>query len=289
MSHLKFNHVFFALMGLALVSAFVFSPSSNKRAQAQVANIFAPVAWPANRIAGWARERLMGRSSRDDGSPNNPRTAPEVLAENMALRISNASLQAQLDQVLERESTWAQLGEVRSYCTAFSVIGGDSGSRESLMLYGTSLNSLAEGMPVIYSSGLVGRLIRVGLGEARVLLITDPQSKIIASFARPTRHPDGKVTLESLSREARLVEGAGTNELVMRDVPERFVQDIGLRIDDWVVLSDSEWPALLRGYRLGAIYSIENAKTPSFALIRIRPDQRLSSLREVMVVNKVKR
>jgi rod shape-determining protein MreC len=292
MSYLRFNHVFFALMGIALVSAFVFPTRATDRIKANVANVFAPVAWPVNRIAGWAHGKLSRQPPRDDGAPHGSRSSAELVKENTDLRIAYMNIKGQLQKMLERDAEKHLLGEVGELCTRFSVTGADSGPRESLLLSGSSMDGLREGMKVIYSGGnsggVVGRLSRVGLGEARVLLVTDPQSRIGVNFARFIRKSDGSIDGQILSAEGPLIEGAGNGEMVITTVKQDTVKELGLRVDDWVVVNDNEWPKELNYYRIGTIYSIENSKNPGFVLIRVRPDTKLIGLREVMVMNKGK-
>jgi rod shape-determining protein MreC len=286
MSYIRFNHVFFTLMLLALLSAFVFSPKATDRVKGRVSNIFAPVAWPTNQVAGWTKQKLVGRPLRDDGSPRNPRNETQLLEENMQLRIAVANLKGQLERMAEDKAQRDSIGDAKRFCTPFSVMGPDSAGRDTLMLSGSSFDGLREGMPVLYAGGIAGRLTRVGLGEARVLLVTDKQSQLTASFARFVKRPDGSRDFAILSPEARLVYGSGSGEMVMPTVPIKTIEEIGVRLDDWLVLNDHEWPRPLAGYRIGCITAITPSRSPGFAEVRIRPDQKLTGLREVMVMNK---
>jgi cell shape-determining protein MreC len=253
-----------------------------------VANIFAPVAWPSHQLAGWTRHKLFGRHLRDDGSPKNPRKEHELLDENLQLRIAVANLKGQLERMAEDKAQRDSIGDAKQFCTPFGVNGVDPGGRETLLLSGSSLDGLKEGMKVLYSGGIAGQLWRVGVGEARVLLVTDRQSQLTAAFARFVKKPDGARDFVILSPEARLVYGAGSGEMVMPNVPVKSIEEIGVRLDDWLVLNDHEWPRPLAGYRIGYITAITPSKSPGFAEIRIRPDQKLTALREVMVMNKEK-
>jgi len=289
MSYLRFNHVFFALMGLALVSAFVLPVQAGDRVRAQVQNLFAPVSWPVNRLAGWVHSTVAGQPLRDDGSGKHPRSSAELLEENQRLRIEVASLSGQLQRIAVLESERARLGEVRAFCTPFSVIGADAGPRQSLLIAGSSLDGLRSEMPVVYTGGIVGRIVSVGVGGARVLLITDRQFKpITAAFARFSSGPDGSPQFQRLSAELVLVEGAGDGTMLIRNIPQKKIEEVGIRTDDWVVLSDRDWPIVLDGYRLGRVEKITPSKSPGFAEIRVVPDQSLMTLREVMVMNRDK-
>jgi hypothetical protein len=288
MSYLRFNHVFFSLMLLALLSAFVFSPTATDRVKGRVSNIFAPVAWPTNQLSGWAKQKLFGQHVRDDGSPHNPRTETELRVENSNLRIALMNLEGQIQRLAEDKAQRDAVGDAKRFCTPYSVMGGDAAGRDGLLLSGSSFDGLRVGMKVLYSGGIAGQLSRVGMGEARVMLVTDKQFSATAVFARVVKKPDGSLNFTILSPEARLLQGAGDGEMVMPNVPEKVIKELGVRLDDWVVLNDHDWDRVLAGYRLGYIVGIKPSKSPGYAEVRIRPDQKLTALRDVMVMNKEK-
>jgi hypothetical protein len=287
MFHLRFNHVFFGLMLLSFLSAYVFSPRVTDRPRAHVQNIFAPVAKPANAIGGWIHRKISPPQVRDDGSPAHPRSEVEVLQENQRLRIQIANQQAIITQFQEREADRAKLGDLRDLCTPFSVIGGDSGMRDSLMIGATSLDGVREGMPVLYTGGIAGRISRSGVAGSQVLLVTDPQSKLTAAFARFIKKSDGTPDFQRLANDQILFTGTGNGAMTAR-ITEQFANDIKLRLEDWVVLSDRDWLREIQGTRIGRVISIAPSKTPLFVDVRIVPDSDLMSLREVMVMNKAK-
>src|SRR3954464_14709089 len=101
MFHLRFNHVFFGLMALSFLSAFIVSPKVTDRPRAHVGAIFAPVARPVNAIAGWARAKLVPDNVRDDGSPRLPRSHAEMIEENQRLRIQVANLRSVVARLQE--------------------------------------------------------------------------------------------------------------------------------------------------------------------------------------------
>src|SRR5262245_14612482 len=288
MSYLRFNHVFFSLMLLALLSAFVFSPKATDRVKGRVSNVFAPVAWPTNHLVAWGKQKIFGRYLRDDGSPHHARNTAELIDENRELRIALGNLKGQLERSVEDKAQRDAVGTAKQFCTPFSVIGSDSGARDTIMLSGSSFDGLREGMKVLYSGGVVGHLVRVGVGEARVMLVTDKQFNVTACFARVVRSADNKVDFVILSPEPRILYGAGNGEMIMPDVPVKIIEEIGVRENDWLVLNDHSWEKVLAGYRIGYITKIKPSKSPSFRDIVICPDQPLTALHEVMVMNKEK-
>jgi cell shape-determining protein MreC len=285
MSYLRFNHVFVALMALSFLSAFILKPSATDRLRAQVQNIFAPIAWPVNGVAARIDARFGHHEVRDDGSPKVARTSADLIIENQQLRAELTSLKSQLDRLAQREHEREGLGKPRNFCTAFNVIAGDSGPRDSLLLSATSLDGLQTGMAVISTGGIVGKISRAGVGGASVLLITDPQSKFTAKFIRFGKKSDGTPDPQPISSEPSLVQGAGNGMLVSR-IMKKSDSELHLQAGDWAVLSDSDWREELDGYPTGYIFSVTPSKDPGFVDVKMKPFQNLKTLREVMVMNK---
>jgi cell shape-determining protein MreC len=285
MSYLRFNHVFIGLMLLSFLSAFMIAPAATDRLRAQVQNIFAPVALPVNRFAALITARFSHSQPRDDGSPAKPRTPNELILENEQLRTQIASMQGQIALLQQRDAERAKFGDLRDFCTPFAVIGADGGVRNSLMLSGSSIDGLQIGMPVLYAGGLAGRISRVGVGGAQALLVTDPQCKLTVVFARFGKKTDGTTEFRRLSTEAVLVQGSGAGILISR-LMARTAADLEVKLGDWVVLSDRDWPPQLDGYRIGYVAAITPSRDPGFMDVKIQPEQNLMNLREVMVMNK---
>jgi cell shape-determining protein MreC len=279
MSYLRFQHVFAFLMVLSLLCTFI-APKIHSRPQANVQAIFAPVSVPARRIAGWAHDRWTSSAVKDDASPANPRSLAEVQRENLDLRVALANVTAQLQNLKELNKDRSQLGSARSLCTPVSVIGSDAGNRESITLQGGQ--NIRNGMEVLTTAGLVGRVDGGGLLGARVRVITDPGFAMVCSF---NRYGNGKY--EHVPLAASTVVGIGNGMMAARMMHMKDVTDADLRENDWVVLDDREWPEVLQGWRVGRITSITQRRdAPGFADVRIEPSSNLMQLREVMVMNK---
>ena len=195
-----------------------------------------------------------------------------------------ASLQAQLKDLQELNADRQLLGEVLPLCTPAPVVGGDAGSRDSLSIQSTA--GLQNGMFALYSGGVVGRLDRVGLsGSAQVRLITDPGFAVTGSFGRVERDASGQPTFRQIPTPPPLVQGAGRGAMVIKRLDFDSIKDV--KVGDWLVVQDRDWPANLQGYRLGRISSIDrSASSPLFAEITVKPARNLLQLREVMVMNK---
>jgi cell shape-determining protein MreC len=266
-------------MVLSLLCTFV-APRIHSRPQANVQAIFSPVSVPARRIAAWAHDKWTSSEVKDDASPANPRSINEVRKENHDLRVALASVTAQLRILTELNNDRQQLGSARSLCTPISVIGADSGNRESLTLQGGQ--NLRDGMEVLTSAGLVGRLEGGGFLGARVRLITDPGFAMTCVF---TRFANGKY--ERVELPASTVAGTGNGMMAARMVHLQDAKTAELKENNWVVLEDREWPEVLQGYHVGRIVSITPRRdAPGFAEIKIQPSSNLMQLREVMVMNK---
>jgi len=286
MSYLKFNHVFFGLMLMSLLSAFVLPVRITSRAQSSVANIIRPVASPTRAVSGWVQNKVVGRRVRDAESPDQPRVPGEVFLENTELRVLVASLKGQLIQAQERLGERAKVGAVLPFCTAFSVVAGDSGGRDSLMLAGSSFDGVKVDQAVLYSGGIAGRISRAGIGEARVRLVTDPSFRAEVSFAR-FLYADGKAELQLLSQEKFVIDGQGKGTLGTR-VDVKFKEQTHLAAGDWATLNDGEWEPIIHGYRVAQVSAVVPAKEAGWFTVTLEPYQNLKRLDEVMVLNKVR-
>jgi cell shape-determining protein MreC len=222
------------------------------------------------------------------GKPDeiDPRTSQAIRDENEALRIANATLKAQLDElkivVADRES----LGEIGKDSRQYKVITADAGNREAISIGASSLSGVADGMPVIYKGGLAGRVLRAGLTSSSILLITDRDAKpMTVAFGRFVGEGDAVRFVEIA--DSIIVRGAGNNSLVSNLMTMKDADGAGIRVGDWCVLKDAGWPANLRGYRIGQVTSkTPRPDSPLFAKIVIEPSTKLRLLNEVSVVLK---
>ena len=75
--------------------------------------------------------------------------------------------------------------------------------------------------------------------------------------------------------------------MIVRGLTMEDIRKAEVAINDWVILSEPDWPLDLQGQPLGKVVKIiPRPDAPLFAQIRIEPQQNLSRLREVMVVTK---
>lgn len=285
MSPIKFNTLFYFLMAVAALSAFVIPQQYTDKVEPQIQGLFYPVAGTA-RWAGSAVERRLG-----DAKPADPRTDASIRRENDRLLLENARLTFDLDELRKKDVEREKLGDVRRFCTPVKVVGSDAGNRESLAVSGSSLQGLKDGMCVLYGGDIVGTLQRSGLAGGQVQLVTNKDFRVTAFFGTFQDTPKGKQFIPFNNNNPMLVRGMGQGMMVcemahMAEVTQ-WGGGRGLRPGDWALLNDPDWPAQLQARRIGKVVSVGKRKdAPLFAEIRIRPETDLKRLREVMVLTK---
>jgi hypothetical protein len=282
MFNFRFNQVFVCLLVLSFCSSFLL-PANVGSPLRGVAKLFAPVAWPARKIGFALRQRLAPDRVADQ------RDSQDVKLENAQLKVLVQNLAGQLDEMRRINGELEALGEMRAMCTRFRVLGNDpSPARESLTIPATTSDNVAPHTPVLYSVGVVGWIDRVNALSAQVQLITDPNFRAAARFAR--FDTNGKPLI--LKTTQPLIIGSGRGAMEISNIPLRETQgtkdqpDI-IRVNDWVVLDDENWPLGLKHRLLGQIEEIDKQdKAAVFAHIRVRPLLNLETLSSVMVMNR---
>lgn len=273
-------------MCLSFISALFLPAKSTDRVRSSVANIFLPASFTVRKVTALVHDKLVPPRIHDERSPNQPRMPAEVYAENQKLWTLAASLKGQLLLLQERENERQKLGEIGPFCTVCSVAAGDSGGRDSVMLSATSFDDITAGMPVLYSGGFAGKILRVGVGEARVQLVTDPSFTVQIDFARQVI-VDGKPDLIPLNSPSTILKGRG-NGLMQTTVSNKYLDESKLQEGDYATVKDSEFPKIVSGYRVGQITTITPSKEAGWYLVTIKPFEDLKKLTEVLVVNKLK-
>jgi cell shape-determining protein MreC len=280
MSYLKFQHVFFGLMGMSAITAFAIPSRLVNGVQPGVEALFAPIARPVGGVARWAHDRISPEISPDQ------RLSQDVKKENQALRNEVASLTVRLTDLQQKEGKRAELGTIRARCSPFPVVGPDTGTRESLNLQGSTMEGLHDGMYVLYGGGVAGQIQRAGAAGAHVQLVTDPGFGIRAGFGY---FPKGGIDFIPRRAPEALVRGIGNGQMEILMLTKEDVKTAALEIGDWVIVAEPTWPAYLQGQHLGRIISIgDRIRAPGYKRIVVEPPQSLLRLREVMVVTKEK-
>ena len=132
---------------------------------------------------------------------------------------------------------------------------------------------------MLYAAGVAGRTD----GPGSVRLLTDAGFKFGAAFGRYADDAPSGPTFHPLPTEPPVVRGTGGG----MEIERARLDDLtaaGVRVGDWVVLDDPDWPAPLRDWRVGTVASIEPiASAPGFARVGVDAPRDLTQLREVMV------
>ena len=292
MSYLRVRHVFFGLMGLSALSAFVLPPRYATRVQPQIQGIFAPVSRPVRAVAAWVSTRVFPPHAEDR------RAIADIREENQQLRADLAVLETQLEEMRRRNDELSKLGSARTLCRLVKVLGADAGSRESISISGSTLQGIKEDMYVLHPGGLVGQVSRAGIGGAQVRLITDPSFRARVRFFKYAPNSDGHTDARPLGIPIVLAEGAGRGEMVIRELTLREIgyDDKGkpqvgandtLRDGDYMQLWDTDCPQPLKGEVIGRVTRISiRADHRLFAEIRVQPTASLKKLSEVMVMTR---
>ena len=241
--------------------------------------MFSPVSYPVRQFAMMA----TGRGKDVPASAFDATVASaDAQAEIERLRLTVASLASQVAELRKLNFNRELAGAVGKYSLPFKVTGAGSG-RDVLNLDGTSGDGLTANMPVAFSDGIVGKLTAVGPTGSQVRLITDRGSRVMGVFCRW----EGDHLIK-LPTDPPLVEGQGKGLLKIVNLHWDKVRNV-VRPGDWICLDqaqrDEDWPLMMSGYRIGQVERVaEQAKSPLFAEITVRPRINLMHLREVMVV-----
>ncbi len=246
MSSIRFNHVFTALVAVSALSAFVINPKYTNQIR-NFQGLFAPVASPVRQFAAAINDRLATPHEQDH------RPLAAVRAENQELRVTLMGVMGQLAELKRVNAERAKLGPLRPLCTPVRVIATDSGTSDSLALAGTSRNAIMQGMAVVYSQGLVGRIDRVGLGGSQVQLVTDRSFRVTAHFQYWEKQQDGSLLPKPRQTSLAVVQGEGKGAMVVQSMTAKDAEHV--QIGDEVVLDDSSWPPAVQSQRLGLVVS----------------------------------
>jgi cell shape-determining protein MreC len=290
MSYLRTQHIFVVLMAFSAITGFIVPPQYVGRFQPQVQRLFAPIAWPARKIAGAIQSRVAPAAVEDR------RGVADISTENRQLRSEVAMLHTQLEEMYRRDAQLQKLGELKDLCKLFKVIGGDSGTRDSLAIAASTLEGVKDEQYVLYPGGLVGQIQRSGYGGAQIRLITDAGFRVRVRFVRFTK-AQGETNYEPVGTPVVLAQGAGNGTMLVRDLPLSLIgydttgkpkaQEQTLHEGDSAILFDPDCPRALQGRTLGHVIRISaSADARQMAEVRLQPDTNLNRLREVMVMTK---
>ncbi len=139
---------------------------------------------------------------------------------------------------------------------------------EAVIVNKGSQDGIEPGMVVVGAAGLLGKVVKVSAGTARVLLLTDPSSAVAARIQR------------SDAREITgLVVGQGQGRLLMRYI----AQGEPLQVGDQVVTSGlgETFP---KGLAIGRVVQVRRLDVEPFQEAVIEPAVALGRLENVLII-----
>ncbi len=287
---MRFNGILLGLMALAAISALAMPPTTGDSFR-KVGILFMPISSPVRQIAGSVDARMVKPIPTTSSEASAGRTAAQLRDDNETLKYQVSSLSADNERLtLLNESLLVKLNSIGTLNSKIAVrlvpvIGGDLGSQQVLTLQLLSGEGVASNTPVMYPpKNFAGKLEVVGLGAARVRLISDKNSTVTGMF----RRYKADMVLINMPQPIKTMEGLGNGKMVIKSVKrdEAFPPnhpENSLAIGDWFVVKDKDLPDEVQGYKLGEIESIADSKQPQFVTIVLRPATDLMKLREVMV------
>ena len=201
----------------------------------------------------------------------------DVHKENLALKKEINSLKKQNDQYHELEASNKRLRELVNFShsieykvVAAQVIGLEPTRRfDSVIIDKGHKDGISTDMPVVTSSGVVGRIVAVSNNYAKVLLLIDKNSSIDALLQR--------------TRERGIVKGGGRNNPCSFDYLDITADVI---IGDRIITSGLEG-LFPKGISIAYVIDINtNTQGSLFKGIYIQPTVDFSKLEEVLVILK---
>ncbi len=282
---MRFNHGLLLLMAAALVAAFVLPADA---LHGKIDNLFWPISAPVRQLAHGVDSRLTVPQKRPS-EKNDSRTEGQLRDEIETLKFQLAQKDQQIDDLHRQLNEFNSVNKTLfDRCRIVSVMGGDAGNHQTLTLSTSFVDTFATGMPVIYPHGLAGRLEVIGVGAARVRLVTDKDFQPFRGEFVRYKQDTGEFI--HLPLPFKSVAGRGDGRMVIQQYKtielDSTSKKFKLAVGDWVVLNDKDWPQPIQGIKLGEVESIVEQRNPLFSTITVRPDADLMKLAEVMVMVK---
>jgi len=196
--------------------------------------------------------------------------------ENQTLRESvrqlNVRVVAGQDAILENERLKRLLALKSSLqfpSLAVNVIGEDSAPwYRSIVIDRGSVDGISEGMPVMATSGIVGRIVKVAASSSRVLLLTDHASSIAAMIQR--------------SRARGVLKGKGGGSCSF----EFTVREDDVKVGD-IVTTSGVGGVFQKGSLLGEVTMVKKGEYGMFQTIDVRPAVNTFHLEELLVILRI--
>jgi rod shape-determining protein MreC len=253
----RFSSVILTMAALALIVVGRIDPAPIEKARASVADFMAPILLAIQRPIETVRDNIAHTQGLLD-----------LEAENTRLRAENAALKQWQATALALEGQNKVLRSIINLdpaappITRTEPIIGEPGGLyvRSVLIAGGQHDDLSKGQAAMVGPGLVGRITELGRWSARVLLITDLNSRI-------------PVILEG-TRTHAILAGDNSAEPYLMYLPKAATVNIGDRLV--TAGHDGVFPT---GLAVGRVDRIENGE------IRIRPIADLDRLEYVELVD----
>ncbi len=226
-----------------------------------------PVQEGASRVATqWEQLRQTIRDLRELRQRNEALEAENarLLLENV--RLKEVETEANLCSELLNFARQRPSFDIQGAHVIGRVIGQDPSNLQRYITLDAGREAgIARNMPVVTDRGLVGRIVEVGEGWSRVLLITDVSSSVNA--------------LTQSTRASGLVQGQADGSLVMRNIPQGDTVSVG----DTVFTSGlgGNFP---RQVLIGQITAVQRHDYDLYQTATIRPTVDLDHLEEVLII-----
>ncbi len=277
----------FLLLLAASAASALFMPALPSFQTASAA-VFIPVSHPSHAIGSWAARQLDADPPLDAVSPAAPREVRAVYEENLVLRQQLILYAKRTQELINLNRDREKLGTaLRPRCDPASVVGVITGDGEVLQVAGAT--EATQDMAVLHvagsEAGIVGRVLSTApAGQARVRLISDPDSRISAQFVRWDETAQQPVGFDT---EPFIVSGVGNG---LCEISRHRAEDLtssGVAVGTWAVLADAEWSELLQGVRLAQVTEIVPVPDEAgFVRVLLDPSVNFAQLNEVMLLTR---
>lgn len=204
---------------------------------------------------------------------NNLLHSRDIIQQNLSLHKTVDTLTCQLAQYKEVEAENRRLRRLLGFkesspfkLRAAAIIGKDSSNlSDTILIDRGSSSGLKEDTVVIAEAGVVGRVSEVSTGMSRVVLITDPNSRVSAIVSRP--------------RQMGVVYGTSARLCELRYLS----LDTDIKIGDEVVTSGFSdiYP---KGLFIGRVIKMKKEPTGLSMTALVRPAVDMSKMEEVLCI-----
>lgn len=254
---------FCLLLSLYVVTAAARGQLNHDPLGAALLWLLRPLHLGAQTMTGWGKEVQKSFA-----------TGASLRAENERLRNRMQELEAERNRLLEADATNQRLQELLEFrsrlpvgsVTASIIAKSASSWFQSSLLDKGSADGVQKGMAVVTPLGVLGQVVFVTKHNAKVLLLTDPNS--------------GVDVLVQRTRTRGIVSGSLDNGMIMKYV--KRTEDV--REGDRLVTSgvDGVFP---KGLLVGTVTKVERQQLGLFQLIEVAPAVVPSRVEEALVVD----